>query len=357
MKLAFILNTLEIGGIGSVASILANNIVNLTNCDLHLILLHNEDRFFEVDNRIKVIENQTNRNKNSKLVYSIKTARFLRKIVKKERYDKIVVHGEWITTFVYFSLFGTCKNSIYFYDHSSPIRGGQHPSELLMKFAYKRANGILVLSQKAKEIIFHKTGNKNIVVIDNIVNLPSDSKVEKSRTNGLYLGRLSKEKGPDILLKAISKLKNKDCKFIFVGDGVIRKDLEILSVSLGIQTRVEFVGRQKPLNYLNHASFFLLPSHTENFPLSLIEAMAMGLPVIMTDCISWRGQDQFVVHMQNGIIVPKNNPEALADAIDYLIDNDDIRTKMGLEALKIRERFDQNKIVENFLRVIKYHEA
>jgi glycosyltransferase involved in cell wall biosynthesis len=61
--------------------------------------------------------------------------------------------------------------------------------------------------------------------------------------------------------------------------------------------------------------------------------------------------------MKNGIIVPKNNPQALAEAIDLLIENKELREKLGLAALKIRNRFDQNKIVKAFTDAIGLYEC
>lgn len=353
MKVAFILNSLEIGGIGSVASLLANRISLNNKIEIDLILLHDDKKFFKVNDRVRIISNPNEREFQTKLIYAFKTFNFLRKTISNGEYNRIVVHGEWITSFVYFSLLGVKNPPLYFYDHSNPLRSGQHPVQLLMKWTYASADGIIVLSQKAKQVIFAKSKNKNIMVLDNIVDLHDISnKISIRQKQALYLGRLSREKGPDVLLNAISKLKDETFKFIFIGDGKIKQELIELSIELGINNRVEFVGRAKPEQFLKRSSIFILPSHTENFPLALIEAMSIGLPVIMTDCINWRGDDQFIQHMTNGIIVPKNNPEALAEAIDYLIENEDLREQFGQEALKIRERFDQDRIVNDFLKAI-----
>jgi GalNAc-alpha-(1->4)-GalNAc-alpha-(1->3)-diNAcBac-PP-undecaprenol alpha-1,4-N-acetyl-D-galactosaminyltransferase len=356
VKIAFILNSLEIGGIGSVASLLANGISLNNKIEIDLILLHDKQKFFEVDDKVKIISNPYKREFQKKMIYAFKTFNFLRKTISNGKYDRIVVHGEWITSFVSFSLLGVRRPPIYFYDHSNPLRKGQHPFQALMKWTYGRADGIIVLSQKAKEVIFAKSKNKNIIVIDNIVELHQLPPINISKKQqAIYLGRLSREKGPDVLLRAISKLNDKTFKFLFIGDGELKEELIELTNSLGINNRVEFVGRAKPKQFLHESSIFILPSHTENFPLALIEAMSIGLSVIMTDCISWRGDDQFIEHMKNGKIVPKNNPQALAKAIDYLIEHEDFREQIGKEALKIRERFDEDRIVKDFLKAINIY--
>ncbi len=351
------MNSLEIGGIGSVASLLANWISSYVGIELDLILMHDKEQFFKVNDKIKIIINPNKREFQKKISYSFNTIRFLRKSISNGKYDRVVVHGEWITSFVYFSLTGIKRPPIYFYDHSNPLRKGQHPFPVLRRYTYRKADGILVLSDQAKRVVFSESHNKNISVIDNIIDLkglPDSYRLLKKQA--IYLGRLSKEKGPDVLLSAISYLKDTSFSFVFVGDGKMKSDLIKNAIDKGISERVQFVGRQKPDQYLFESSIFILPSHTENFPLALIEAMSIGLPAIITDCINWRGDDQFIEHMKNGMIVPKNNPEALAEAIDFLIENENLRGQFGREALKIRERFDQDRIVQEFLTAIDIHE-
>ena len=166
----------------------------------------------------------------------------------------------------------------------------------------------------------------------------------------LFVGTLSLYKGPDVLLKAMPKvIKNiPNAKLVFVGSGPMRKGLEIRLRKLGVERHVKFAGfveeGLKPL-YYKAADVFCLPStmNTESFGIVNLEAMACGVPIVASKI---GGVPDVVKDGENGLLVPSSDSEALADAIVYLLENQDVREKMGKNGRRKVEDYSWERIAE-----------
>jgi len=172
----------------------------------------------------------------------------------------------------------------------------------------------------------------------------------------LFLSALYPLKGPYVLLKAIPYIVKK-CKgtiFIFVGGGDINKYKE-LSEEIGVQKYVRFTGyieeKLKPL-YYKAADVFVLPSIEtfESFGIVNLEAMACGVPIIASKI---GGVPDVVKNGKNGLLVPPKDPKALADAIIYLLENEDIRRRMGERGKDMVKSYSWEKIAEQYEKVYK----
>lgn len=174
----------------------------------------------------------------------------------------------------------------------------------------------------------------------------------------LFFGFLSPYKGPDILIKAMPKVIKyiSNVKLVFAGKGRMREELESLSRDLTIERNVMFMGfvpdGLKSL-YYKAADVYCLPSmmKTECLPLTILEAMACGIPVIASDI---GGIPDVVKSWENGLLVPPMNSNALADAIIYLLENEEVRKKMGEDGRKKVESYSWEKIAEETERVYMF---
>jgi len=171
----------------------------------------------------------------------------------------------------------------------------------------------------------------------------------------LFLGALTPKKGPDILLKAMNEVikKHPNVILILVGSGMMRKELEKLSQKLGIKGNVKFTGfieeRLKPL-YYKASDIFVLPSiiKTEVFPVTLLEASASGLPMIVSNL---RTFECIVEENFNGLFVRRGDEIDLANKISYLLENGDVRKKLGNNAKKEALNFSWDKIAKKIEKV------
>jgi glycosyltransferase involved in cell wall biosynthesis len=146
------------------------------------------------------------------------------------------------------------------------------------------------------------------------------------------VGRLEYQKGIDVLLEAVSLLSRRSIKtlVIIIGDGKLRTNLAAMCGSLGIQSLVTFAGFQTDVsNYLLASDIFVLPSRYETMSIALLEAMASGLPCIVTNV----GENaQLITDGAEGFVVPSEDVEKLADALAKLIAAPDLRQRMGQAA-------------------------
>ena len=171
----------------------------------------------------------------------------------------------------------------------------------------------------------------------------------------LFVGNLILYKGPDVLVKAMPNILKKvsDTELIFVGSGRMKNELEELSKKRDVEKYVKFAGfiedSLKPL-YYKAADVFCLPStmSTESFGIVNLEAMACSVPIVASKI---GGVPDVVKDGRNGLLVPQGDSEALADAIIYLLENEDIRERMGKNGRKKVENYSWEKIAEETERL------
>ena len=172
--------------------------------------------------------------------------------------------------------------------------------------------------------------------------LPHDKKII------LFFGNIVAYKGPHILLKAFSKVKAQfnDLKLVFAGRGEMQEELAESAAKLGIKNDVLFTGyvddRLKPF-YYKSADIFCLPSITmaEAFGIVNLEAMACGIPVISSKL---GGIPDVVIDKETGLLVKPEDEEALAESLIFLLENEDIASKMGKNGKKKVEEYSWEKI-------------
>ena len=189
--------------------------------------------------------------------------------------------------------------------------------------------------------------------VDSRMFTPCNTKAEQMEGKlVLFIGRLSIEKGVDIFLDAIARLRKKTkFKVSIIGTGYLINDLLEKTNTLGISKIVSFEGQKgNVIPYLYRADVFVLPSRSEGMSIALLEAMACGLPVVVTDV---SGTRDVVEDGVNGLVVPPENEKLLADAIGQLLTNKDIALRMGQQARRtIEEKFSLNMIGKQYKEIL-----
>jgi glycosyltransferase involved in cell wall biosynthesis len=155
----------------------------------------------------------------------------------------------------------------------------------------------------------------------------------------VYVGRLSEEKGVDVLVEAVAR--SRSLRASVVGDGPARGSLERLTDELGVGDRVRFLGRLPAagvLDALRAAAVAVVPSRWyENMPIAVLEAFAAGVPVVGTDL---GGLPELIDAGRHGMLVPPDDPLALADALESFTADPERAHGMGAAArASVEERF------------------
>jgi GalNAc-alpha-(1->4)-GalNAc-alpha-(1->3)-diNAcBac-PP-undecaprenol alpha-1,4-N-acetyl-D-galactosaminyltransferase len=173
--------------------------------------------------------------------------------------------------------------------------------------------------------------------------------VEKNKKWIVAMGRLTEQKGFDILLDAFHKISitYPDWQLLILGEGELRSELESKRDCLGLNDKVVLPGRlNNPFSVLKCADIFVLSSRYEGFGNVIIEAMACGLPVISTDCPS--GPREIIRDGIDGILVQNENVSSLSAAIVRLISNPQECQCLSKNALQGVERFELKRIIQSW---------
>jgi len=161
------------------------------------------------------------------------------------------------------------------------------------------------------------------------------------------MGRLSAEKGFDLLIRAFAVLRGRfpGWSLTIFGEGPARSDLDRLVKQLELQDVVTLPGiTSTPELELRRAALFVLSSRYEGFPNVLLEAMAAGLPVIAADCPS--GPAEMIKHGRSGMLVAREDEDALARAMESLMSDPAMRRRLGSEAIREVQRFRVDRVME-----------
>lgn len=167
----------------------------------------------------------------------------------------------------------------------------------------------------------------------------------------LTVGRLISRKGIGDLLVAMQEVVEKfpTAHLRIVGDGPLRNDLERRAADLNVEESVTFHGRVPETDLLRHyreARAFVHPSHSEGFPHVRLEAMASGCPVIGTDVT---GARELTRNSIEGLVVPVNQPDHLAEAMISLLKDKSLASEMGRNAReRVEERHDWSDIADQY---------
>lgn len=218
----------------------------------------------------------------------------------------------------------------------------------------KNVDSFVVVSKELEEFYKGYLGDKVIYIPNSIDKLPN--KLSKLDTNNLIaVGRLSKEKGLDDLLKIFKKIssKNTNLKLNIVGDGPEKDNLLQLSRELKLGDKVTFHGFQNKEyinNLLNECSLYLMTSHTESFGLVLIEAMSHGIPCVAFD--SAQGANEIIKDGVNGYLIKERNQEEYVSKVIELIDDNSLRKKIGKNARECSKEYSASASLDKWSKVI-----
>jgi glycosyltransferase involved in cell wall biosynthesis len=199
-------------------------------------------------------------------------------------------------------------------------------------------NGINVLK-------FSPPSHKNRQAIRQQIGLPSDSNIV------LFAGRLEPTKRVELLLRAWQRIpKNHNAILLIAGNGKMESELKTLCRKLNIEHRVRFHGISSEIHLVMQAAdLFVLPSLTEGMPNVLLEALATGLPVIVTKMPAYTG---FIKHLQNGYLFEDKGPEPLASAINHLLQNKDLAKQLGSTGrITVEQRYNLTAVTSRYVQL------
>jgi len=330
------------------------------NPDIDLTVLHPHSNTKVFDNpSIKEIE-VIHKDKSS--VYLIDCYRYSREIYRVIRkYPKAVVYSQGLS--VWYKI-KSIPNKVIVNPHgleayqtiSSKDYAKGMPFRTIFNFLFKSANNVISLGGRLTPILQKISGKQKVVVLSNAVNVPSPParNFNNPVLRFLFVGRFAFNKGINVLIEAVKQLNEEGYEnrfhFDLVGKGPLYE---------------EYSGKYK-FNNLNFEGFadderlvqlyrvddvFVLPTLFEGMPTVVLEAMAHGMPVIVTDV----GATLEMVDKSNGYIIEKNDVQSLKRAIlDYAQLNETERAAMSEASYKkVKEKFSWEKVAEGHMKLFR----
>lgn len=228
-----------------------------------------------------------------------------------------------------------------------------------VKKSFKNIKYLVVMTDKAREN-YKKWLNGNntyteVIKISNAVN-STNKKAALDSNQIISVGRLEDVKDFETLIRVFSMClgKNNDLRLEIVGDGSKKEELINLCKNLNILNYVHFTGKldsQQVETEMLKSSLFVLTSKSESFSLVLVEASALGIPCISFDIDV--GPREIITDSENGFIIKDRNEELMKDKILEVMDNSDIRNKIGNNAKINAERYYIENVVNEWKKILK----
>lgn len=354
MHLTLVISSLAAGGAERVICDIANHwaernhkvtLITLTGPDIQdFYPLH-----YSVE-RVWLCLAKVTRNLFDKVRLTVLRVMRLRQVVRHASSEVVLSFMDVNNVYVLLATIGL-KSRVIVSERTDPGANYQirRPWALLRKLLYRRADVVVAQTAAAAGWLNEHCGTRAVVIPNAVRDLPAIDLGRKREKMVLAVGRLSDEKGYDVLVRAFSRVvvRHPDWRLIILGQGPGRGALEEMALGLGIRDSVDLHGTvEDPEEWMARAGLFVMTSRFEGFPNALLEAMAVGAAVISTDCRS--GPRELVSDGINGRLVAVDDVENLAEVMNGLMSNRELREKMGERATDVRQRFARAEIMKRW---------
>lgn len=348
-KLAIITGSMSRGGAERVALSLAQYIHG-KNIDVVLMTSTRAQQEYEVPaelHRVVLDDGISATNK----IFRIRTIiQNLRKAIREHNIDTALIMGVPLCIFA----IPGCKGiRVVVSERNDPTHfEGKKIVQKISRMLMKKADGYVYQTHDAQDFYRAMMSSEGVVIPNPLLagNLgdPFDGLREKTIVTA---GRLITQKNQMMLLEAFAEIAKeyKDYKLILYGEGSLRKKFEEYIIEHNLQERVSLPGNVSDLSdRIRKAGIFVLPSNFEGMPNALIEAMAMGIPSISTDC-PCGGPRDLIEAGKNGLLIPVGDKNALVSALRQLIDDESHTAEMGRNAVAIRDALNIQAIGDRWI--------
>ncbi len=342
-KIVFVIPDMPGGGTERVVALLANE-YSRRDIPVTILLFAGRERAYPLDSRIEVVSIGAPSGGSARA--RLERLRRMRQFYRANKNCQIWAFSAMGTVFSAVAALGQ-KHFFLVSERNDPTR---YEHRRIRDLCYRRARVVVCQTEDAVKS-FPAGIRKKSVVIPNPLE-PEEESYEGEREKRIVaVGRLNAQKNHKLLLRAFAFFveNHRDYVLELYGQGEMETELREFAVELKIDKCVRFRGfSDHVLADIRTAAMYVLSSDYEGISNSMLEAMAIGLPVIATDC-PIGGSRMYIRDGVNGVLVPVGDVDALVHAMGRLADDPALGERLGGEAVKLRGELTTAKIADRFL--------
>ena len=349
-RVVFVNHCLTGGGSEKAMTIIANYFVS-KGIDVTMILLNDEERTYYVDPRIRIIECYCPI-KGNKIIWHIKRIMTIRNVIKKCR-AKVVITFMWDINMNVILACLVLNKKIIASERCDPKHETRKLLKVAMKFILPLSDYTVFQTDQVQQYYPICIQKRSCVIPNAIANdLPPINR-EKIANKIVAIGRLMEQKNFSLLINAFKKVSNKypTYELFIYGEGPLKCELQTQINQLELSDKVFLEGYVSNIyEEISDASIYVNSSSYEGISNAMLEAMAMGIPSICTDC-PVGGAKMIIKNEINGILISVDDEEALYNALIVLIESKTMAKKLSENAALIREKLSVDEIGKKWMEL------
>lgn len=341
-KVVFVTGSMIRGGAEGVIASVANGLAK-RGWKVYIISLLFEGCDYELDASIECIN--LARMKENKLFDSPRMILALRKTIKYLQSEIVVSFMVTINIVTWIATRGL-KTKFIPSERNDPDKGTNSIIKILQKKAYGAADIVVFQTTRAMNFFPREIRNKGVIIPNPVRKMPKASSERKKTI--VTAGRLEEQKNHKLLIDAFSSVykTHKDFTVDIYGDGTMKDDLRRYIEERQLTEVVHLCGKIDNVpEHIRNAYMFVLSSDYEGLSNALLEAMAVGLPCITTNCA---GSEDAIQSGKNGLIVPVGSKKELEDAISWMIENPADAMEIGKKARESMHKYNYDNIINQW---------
>ena len=351
-KVIFVTISMRGGGTERVISILANCMARM-GYDVTIMMIAEPEIEYELDSRIRCV--CVSEATNGSLSGRMKRINKMRKEIKQDPGAYVIGMGTVASMFTVMAVFGL-KNKVVVSERNDPnIFNGRQirkAEKIFRNVLYSRAKYVVLQTVDTIEC-FPSHLHEKCVVIGNPIpnNLPEPGNYAEREKTLLDVGRLIPTKNHQMLIKAFVKFHQKfpDYKLLIFGEGPEKQNLQKMIFALNLQEHVSLMGFSDSIyEELRKGGIYVSTSITEGVSNSLIEALAMGIPTVATDC-PVGGARACIQDGKNGFLIRVNDEDQLLNRLENLVIDEQLKKKFSENSVKVRKYYSEDFISKEWL--------
>ncbi len=353
--IAFVISSLGSGGAERVVSVLSDEFSKV-GIETTVIMVHNSNVYYQVSDKVRLVGLECERdNSLGTLKRNAIRLRKIRRAVEEVNPDAVISFMAETNIDVCMALLGK-RVPVFVSERNDPKRDPKgYIKQIMRKILYRKPSGFVFQTFEAQAFFGEAVRRRSEVILNPLsASLPDRYEGERDKRI-VSVGRLNKQKNYPLLFDALTDIFRDypEYHLDIYGEGVLEGALKEDVARRGIGEKVVFHGFCADVHSkIVNAEMFVMPSDFEGMPNALIEAMAIGVPCISTDC-PCGGPKMVIQDGKNGTLVPVGDRDKLSLAIRKYIEDKEYALGLGKEAAKIKEKLKCASIAKQWLEFIE----